>query len=447
MANYDFDLYVIGAGSGGVRTARMCSQQGLRVGIAESQYLGGTCVNVGCVPKKLFVYASAFSEEFKTAKGFGWDVGHSNFDWKTLRENKDTEIKRLNGIYGSLLDGAGVELHEGRAAIIDPHCIEVNGKQYSCERILIATGGTPYVPEFPGSDHTITSNDAFYLDTLPERIVIVGGGYIAIEFAGIFNGLGVETHLLYRGSLFLRGFDQELREILKEEIENQGVNIHFSTEIEKITSQDNTYTVQLNDGQSIDAGLVMYATGRRPNINGLGLENTKVQQKDNGAIIVDEYFQTSEPSIYALGDVISRIELTPVAIAEGMALTKTLTTGELTALDYTNIPTAVFCQPNSASVGLTEEQACTQHSDDLRIYRSRFRPMKETLGGGSGKIFMKMIVVDSTDLVIGCHMVGENAGEIIQGIAVAMKAGATKANFDETIGIHPTAAEEFVTMK
>jgi glutathione reductase (NADPH) len=447
MANYDFDLYVIGAGSGGVRTARMCSQQGLRVGIAESKYLGGTCVNVGCVPKKLFVYASAFSEEFKAAKGFGWNVGHSSFDWKTLRENKDTEIKRLNSIYGNLLDGAGVELHEGRATIIDPHCIEVNGKQYSCERILIATGGTPYVPEFPGSDLTITSNDAFYLDALPERIVIVGGGYIAIEFAGIFNGLGVETHLLYRGPLFLRGFDQELREILKEEIENQGVKIHFSTEIEEITSQDSTYKVQLNNGQSIDAGLVMYATGRRPNINGLGLENTKVQQKNNGAIVVDEYFQTSEPSIYALGDVISRVELTPVAIAEGMALTKTLTTGELTTLDYTNIPTAVFCQPNSASVGLTEEQACSQHPDDLRIYRSRFRPMKETLGGGSGKIFMKMIVVDSTDLVVGCHMVGENAGEIIQGIAVAMKAGATKANFDETIGIHPTAAEEFVTMK
>ena len=451
--SYDFDLFVIGAGSGGVRTARMCAQQGLRVGIAESQYLGGTCVNVGCVPKKLFVYASAFSEEFEAAKGFGWNLGPSSFDWNKLRDNKNKEIERLNGIYGNLLDGAGVELHEGRASIIDPHCVEVNGKQYSCKNILIATGGTPFVPEFPGSDLVITSNEAFFLDKLPERIVIVGGGYIAIEFAGIFNGLGVDTHLVYRGPLFLRGFDQELREILKEEIENQGVKLHFSTEIESISLldtaslNDDSYKVKLNNGEDLEAGLVMYATGRRPNIDGLGLENTKVDTKNNGSIIVDDYFQTAEPSIYALGDVIGRVELTPVAIAEGMALTKTLVTGERTSQDYSNIPTAVFSQPNSASVGLTEEQAREQYADGLKVYRSRFRPMKETLGGGTGKVFMKMIVVESTNLVVGCHMVGESAGEIIQGIAVAMKAGATKADFDATIGIHPTAAEEFVTMK
>lgn len=445
---YDYDLFVIGAGSGGVRTARMCSQQGLRVGIAEEQYLGGTCVNVGCVPKKLFVYASAFAKEFESAKGFGWNLAPSSFNWETLRENKNQEIERLNGIYGNLLDGAGVDLYEGRATILDAHTVEVNGKQYSCKHMLIATGGTPFVPEFPGNELVITSNDAFYLDKLPERIVIVGGGYIAIEFAGIFNGLGVETHLIYRGPLFLRGFDQELREILKEEIENQGVNLHFSTDIKEVKrlDQDN-YQVHFDTGESLDTNLVMYATGRIPKTEGLGLQNTKVKTNDKGSVQVNEYFQTDEPSIYALGDVIGRVELTPVAIAEGMALTKTLVTGEPTSMDYSNIPTAVFSQPNSASVGLTEEQAQEQYQDNLRVYRSRFRPMKETLGGGTEKMFMKMIVVDTTDVVVGCHMVGEHAGEIIQGIAVAMKAGATKAHFDSTVGIHPTAAEEFVTMK
>ncbi len=446
--SYDYDLFVIGAGSGGVRTARMCSQQGLRVGIAESQYLGGTCVNVGCVPKKLFVYASAFSEEFEAAKGFGWELGPANFDWNKLRDNKNQEIQRLNGIYGHLLDGAGVELHEGKATIVDPHNVEVNGQQFSCKNILIATGGTPFVPEFPGSDLVITSNEAFFLEKLPKQIVIVGGGYIAVEFAGIFNGLGVETHLVYRGPLFLRGFDQELREVIKEEVENQGVNLHFSTEIENIEAlQDDIYKVQFKNGSSLEAGLVMYATGRKPNIAGLGLENTQVETKSNGVVIVDDYFQTAEPSIYALGDVIGRVELTPVAITEGMALTKTLVEGTPTSIDYSNIPTAVFCQPNSASVGLTEEQAREQYGDDLKVFRSRFRPMKETLGGGAGKVFMKMIVVESTDIVVGCHMVGEHAGEIIQGIAVAMKAGAKKADFDATVGIHPTAAEEFVTMR
>lgn len=446
--SYDFDLFVIGAGSGGVRTARMCSQQGLRVGIAESQYLGGTCVNVGCVPKKLFVYASCFSEEFKSAKGFGWELGAASFDWDTLRDNKNKEIERLNGIYGNLLDNAGVELYQGRATIIDPHRVEVNGKQYNCKNILIATGGTPFVPEFLGSDLVITSNEAFFLDKLPERIVIVGGGYIAIEFAGIFNGLGVETHLIYRGELFLRGFDQELREILKEEIEKQGVILHFLTEIESIKSlSTDTYSATFNNGNTLEVGLVMYATGRKPNIEGLGLEHTQVKTKDNGTVIVDDYFQTAEPSIYALGDVIGRIELTPVAIAEGMALTKTLVTGERTTIDYSNIPTTIFSQPNSASVGFTEEQARKKFGDDLYTYSSRFRAMKETLGGGTGKVFMKMIVVKSSDIVVGCHMIGEHAGEIIQGIAVAMKAGATKADFDATVGIHPTAAEEFVTMK
>ena len=448
MADHDVDLFVIGAGSGGVRTARMCAQQGLRVVIAESQYLGGTCVNVGCVPKKLFVYASSFREEFRTAKGFGWHVGESSFDWPTLRDNKNREIQRLNDIYGNLLDKAGVELVEGWAKILSPNTVEVNDQVYRCKKILIATGGTPFVPDFPGKEYAITSNEAFYLDSLPDRIVIVGGGYIAIEFAGIFNGLGVETHLLYRGGLFLRGFDQDVREVLKEELEKQGVNIHFSTDIETIEKMDSgLFRAALNNGDSIEAGLVMYATGRRPNIDGLGLENTSIETRSNGAIIVDDYFQTAEPSIYAIGDVIGRVELTPVAINEGMALTKTLVTGVPTTIDYTNIPTAVFSQPNTASVGLTEEKAREEYGDNLRIYRSKFRAMKETLGGGDGKVFMKLIVVNDNDRVVGCHMVGEGAGEIIQGIAIAVKMGATKADFDATIGIHPTAAEEFVTMR
>ena len=448
MADHDVDLFVIGAGSGGVRTARMCAQQGLRVVVAESQYLGGTCVNVGCVPKKLFVSASSFREEFRAAKGFGWQVGESSFDWPTLRDNKNREIQRLNDIYGNLLDKAGVELVEGWAKILGPDSVEVNGQVYRCKKILIATGGIPFVPEFPGREYAITSNEAFYLDSLPDRIVIVGGGYIAIEFAGIFNGLGVETHLLYRGELFLRGFDQDVREVLKEEVEKQGVMLHFSTDIETIEKMDDgLFRTVLNNGESIEAGLVMYATGRRPNIEGLGLENTTIETRSNGAIVVDDYFQTAEPSIYAIGDVIGRVELTPVAINEGMALTKTLVTGVPTTIDYTNIPTAVFSQPNTASVGLAEEQAREKYGDNLRIYRSKFRAMKETLGGGDNKVFMKLIVVNDNDRVVGCHMVGEGAGEIIQGIAIAVKMGATKADFDATIGIHPTAAEEFVTMR
>lgn len=447
MANYDVDLFVIGAGSGGVRTARMCAQQGLRVVVAESQYLGGTCVNVGCVPKKLFVYASSFADEFRAAKGFGWKLGEASFDWPTLRDNKNREIERLNGIYGNLLKNAGVEMVTGWAKIVGPHEVEVNGHSYLCDKILIATGGKPFVPDFPGSDLVITSNEAFFLDHLPERIIVVGGGYIAVEFAGIFNGLGVETHLLYRGPLFLRGFDEDIRQTLKEELEKQGINLHFSTDIEKLESANGGYRATLNNGETLDSGLVMYATGRRPNIDNLGLENTAVQTRDNGAIIVDDYFQTAQPSIYAIGDVIGRVELTPVAITEGMALTRTITTGIPTAVDYSNIPTAVFSQPNTASVGLTEAKARERYGDDLRIYRSRFRAMKETLGGGDGKVFMKLIVQASNDRVIGCHMVGEGAGEIVQGLAVAIKAGATKADFDATIGIHPTAAEEFVTMR
>jgi glutathione reductase (NADPH) len=444
---YDFDLFVIGAGSGGVRTARMSADKGLKVGIAEYQALGGTCVNVGCVPKKLFVYASEYGHIFDQAKGFGWDIAKTEFNWDILRDNKNKEIERLNKIYNNLLDKAGVKIIQGRASILDPHSVKVSNTVYTAKNILIATGGTPYIPEFPGSELVVTSNEAFYLKELPRKIVIVGGGYIAVEFAGIFNGLGVETHLIYRGPLFLKGFDNDVRDQLKKEYENQDIKLHFSTNVEEVKKINSGYCVRLSTKKEIDVDLVMYATGRIPNIKGLGLELLKVKTKSNGTIIVDDYFNTSEPSIYALGDVIGRIELTPVAIAEGMALSNFFVTGIRSSIDYTNIPTAIFSQPNSASVGLTEEEAIKIHGIDLRIYKSQFKPMRATLGGGDSKIFMKLIVIDSSDVVIGCHMVGDYAGEIIQGLAVAIKAGATKQNFDSTVGIHPTAAEEFVTMR
>ena len=444
---YDFDLFVIGAGSGGVRTARMSASKGLKVGIAEYQALGGTCVNVGCIPKKLFVYASEYSHIFDQAEGFGWSIAKTEFNWDILRENKNKEIERLNKIYNNLLDHVGVKVIRGRASILDPHSVKVGNNVYTAKNILIATGGTPYIPEFPGSKLVVTSNEAFYLKKLPRKIIIVGGGYIAVEFAGIFKGLGVETHLVYRGPLFLKGFDSDVRNKIKEEYENQGVVLHFSTDVEEVKKINSGYCVRLSTKKEIDVDLVMYATGRIPNIKDLGLESLNIKTKSNGTIIVDDYFNTSEPSIYALGDVIGRIELTPVAIAEGMALSNFFVTGMRSSVDYTNIPTAIFSQPNSASVGLTEEEAIKIHGIDLRIYKSQFRPMKATLGGGDSKVFMKLVVIHSSDVVIGCHMVGDYVGEIIQGLAVAIKAGATKQNFDSTVGIHPTAAEEFVTMR
>ncbi|MBL4782748.1 MAG: glutathione-disulfide reductase [Porticoccaceae bacterium] len=450
MSDYDVDLFVIGAGSGGVRTARMSAQYGARVIVAEEQYLGGTCVNVGCVPKKLFVYASAFAEEFTTAAGFGWTVPPQSFDWPTLRDNKNREIERLNGIYRNLLKQSGVELIEGRAQVTGPHSVVVNGREYTARNILLCTGGRPHVPDFPGNEHAITSEDAFYLDTLPKRIVIVGGGYIAVEFAGIFHGLGVETHLLYRGPLFLRGFDEDVRKHLAEEMLKKGVHLHFETTIQEISKDPSKPQVQLSlslsDGSTMAVDSVMYATGRKANIQNLGLETTAVSCDSRGAIEVDDFFQTREPSIYALGDVIGRVELTPVAIREGMALSENLFKGGTTTVDYDFIPTAVFSQPNIGTVGFSEAEAQEKYGD-IQVFESRFKPMKQTLGGIDEKVYMKLIVDSATDRVVGCHMVGESAGEIMQGLGVAVKAGATKADFDATVGIHPTAAEEFVTMR
>lgn len=447
MSAYDFDLFVIGAGSGGVRASRMAASFGAKVAVAEDTYLGGTCVNVGCVPKKLFVYGSQVPEEVQGAAGYGWDIAEPKFDWPTLRDNKTKEIQRLNGIYGNLLKNAGVELIDGRATIVDPHTVSVNGKNYSAERILVATGGWPTYPDIPGAEHMISSNEAFYLDEFPQRVMVLGGGYIAVEFAGIFNGLGAKTELIYRGPLFLRGFDKEIREFTAKEVAQKGVQLTFDTNIESIEKlPSGELKVKLTDGSERVVDCVMAATGRAPKIEGLGLENTAVQINKNGTLAVNDDYQTDEPSIYAIGDVIGGLELTPVALAEGMALAKTLYNNQPTKVDYDNIATAVFCQPNIATVGLTEEQAL-ERGLRVRVYCSSFRPMKNTLSGSPERMLMKLLVDDSNDKVIGCHMVGHEAGELIQGLAVAIKAGATKSDFDATIGIHPTAAEEFVTMR
>ncbi len=445
---YDFDLFVIGAGSGGVRAARFAAGFGAKVAVVESRYLGGTCVNVGCVPKKLLVYGAHFAEDFEQAQGFGWSLGEADFDWATLVANKDKEIHRLNGIYRTLLVNSGVTLLEGHGKLVDPHQVEVNGQRYSARHILIATGGWPQIPDIPGSEHAISSNEAFFLKELPKRILVVGGGYIAVEFAGIFHGLGADTQLLYRGELFLRGFDGSVRRHLQEELTKRGLGLNFNADIERIDKQaDGSLKATLKDGRELEADCIFYATGRRPMLDNLGLENTAVKLDKNGFIQVDEQYQTSEPSILALGDVIGRVQLTPVALAEGMAVARRLFKPEqYRPVDYAMIPTAVFSLPNIGTVGLSEEQAREQ-GYDVQIFESRFRPMKLTLTECQERTLMKLVVDAKTDKVLGCHMVGPEAGEIVQGLAIALKAGATKQHFDETIGVHPTAAEEFVTMR
>ena len=447
MSEFDYDLFVIGAGSGGVRAGRMAAAKGVRVAIAEDLYLGGTCVNVGCVPKKLYVYASHYAEGFHEAKGFGLDAGPVQFDWARLRDNKQSEIGRLNGIYGNLLRNAGCEVIDGRAVVTGPNSVQVAGTTYTAERILVATGGWPFVPEFPGSEHAISSNEVFDLETFPKKVIVVGGGYIAVEFAGIFAGLGAQTDLVYRGDMILRGFDQEIREFTAQEIVKKGINLCLETNITRIDKQsDGTVVAEFTDGRKVEADQILYATGRKPKTQGLGLESVGVDLADNGAIRVNENFQTNVPSIYAIGDVIDRVQLTPVALAEGMALVRHLYEAGSADVDYDLIATAVFCQPNIGTVGLTEEQA-RDRFESIEVYRSEFRALKHTLSGSEERTLMKMIVDKATDRVVGIHMVGDDAGEIIQGMAVALKAGSTKAVFDSTIGIHPTAAEEFVTMR
>jgi glutathione reductase (NADPH) len=446
MAQYDYDLFTIGAGSGGVRASRMSAAFGAKVAVAEERYLGGTCVNVGCIPKKLLVYASHYGDDFEDLAGYGWTVGERRFDWPTLIANKNREIRRLNGVYRKILADAGVDLFEARAEVVDPHTVSIEGKQISAKYILVAVGSWPTVPQFPGSEFAITSNEAFYLPTLPKRVIVVGGGYIGVEFAGIFHGLGAQTTELYRGELFLRGFDDDIRKTLAQEMRKRGVDLKFNSDIKRIEKNGDLLKADLTDGSSVYADQVLYATGRGSKTPNLGLERAGVALKPNGAVVVDEYSKSTVDSIYAIGDCTDRMMLTPVAIAEGMALANTLFNGKPTKPNYLNVPTAVFSTPNCGTVGLTETHARAQDLS-IDIYRTSFKPLKHTLTGRDERTMMKLIVDRATDKVIGCHMVGAEAGEIIQGLAVALNCGATKAQFDATIGIHPTAAEEFVTMR
>ena len=446
MPEYDYDLFTIGAGSGGVRASRMSAMFGAKVAVAEELYLGGTCVNVGCIPKKLLVYASHYADDFADAASYGWNASAPRLDWARLIANKNREIARLNNVYRKILGEAGVEILDRHAEILDPHTVALDGKKITAKYILVAVGSWPVVPKFPGSQHAITSNEAFYLPSLPKRVIIVGGGYIGVEFAGILHGLGAQTVQLYRGELFLRGFDDDIRITLAGEMRKRGIDVRFGADITQIEKLGNTLHASLTDGRVIEADQILYATGRVPKTLDLGLEKAGVRMKPSGAVAVDEYSKSSVDSIYAVGDCTDRMMLTPVAIAEGMAVANTLFNDKPTRPGYLNVPTAVFSTPNCATVGLTEEQA-RQANFQVDIYKTSFKPLRHTLTGRDERTMMKLVVDQVTDRVLGCHMVGPDAGEVIQGLAVALNCGATKAQFDATIGIHPTAAEEFVTMR
>lgn len=446
MAKYDYDLFVIGAGSGGVSAGRRAAAFGAKAIICEEFRVGGTCVIRGCVPKKLFTYAAHYAEDFEDAVGFGWQQAHRGFDWPTLIANKDAEIDRLNGIYIRMLNNAGVDLIEDRGVLIDPHTVEVGGKTITAETILVATGAQPFRPDILGVEHTITSNEAFHLEELPQRAVVVGGGYIAVEFAGIFNGLGSQVTQLYRGEQILRGFDGDVRVMLAEEIGKKGIDLRVESQVERIDKANGHLDVTLSGGESIAADIVMYATGRNPNTDGVGLEEAGVELDDKGAVKVDQYSKSSVPNIYAVGDVTNRMNLTPVAINEGRAFAETLYAKQPRSVDYANVPHAVFSNPSVGVSGLSEARARQQY-EAIDIYKSRFRPMKHTMTGRDEQTLMKLIVDVATDRVVGVHMVGPDAAEIVQGMGIALTCGATKAQFDATIGIHPSAAEEFVTMR
>ena len=446
MPHYEYDLFIIGGGSGGIRAARISSNLGARVALAEESDLGGTCVNVGCVPKKLLFYASHFAEDFNNSNYYGWSFDNKKFNWNRLIKNKNIEIERLNNIYKKMLLDASVDIFSGHASLVDSNTIKIGDKLITSKNILISTGGYPFIPKITGNDHVFTSNEAFFLKSLPKKIIIVGGGYIAVEFASIFNELNVETHLIYRGSLFLRGFDKDLREQLKNEMIKKGINLKFNTEIEKISKKNNNLTIKLTRGESLNASHVMYATGRMPNSTNMNLDQVGVKLDKNNAIKVNKFYQTNLSSIYAIGDVCNRHNLTPVALAEGSILANNLFNKKNDTLNYNNIATCIFSQPNVATVGLSEEEAKKKYND-INIFKSPFTPRKLTLTKSDEKNFIKLIIDKETDLVIGAHLVSDNAGEIIQGIAIAIKSGATKKIFDETIGIHPTIAEEFVSMR
>lgn len=445
MSEYDYDLFVVGAGSGGVRAARVASELGAAVAIGEIDRMGGTCVNVGCIPKKLFVYGSHFAYDLNDAKGYGWSTQPS-FDWATLKENKDREIARLNGIYESLLKRAGVDIMRGRVRLLDAHTIEIGDLRRSAKRILIATGGKAIVPDIPGRDHALTSNAVFSLDELPRRMMIVGAGYIALELGSMLCALGVDVTLIHRGEEILRGFDHDLRCHLHAELEAKGMRIVLETQVAEIRKTDSAFEARLNSGELLETDFPIFAIGREPNVEGLGLQELGVELGQRGGVVVDENYSSSVPSIHAVGDVIDHIQLTPVAVAEGMHFAHHFYGRGEHRIDYASIPTAVFCQPELATVGLTETQAW-HHCQDVRVYKSVFTPLKLALSERKEHTIVKLVVDASDDRVVGCHMAGHGAAEIIQGLAVAIKAGATKAHFDATIGIHPTAAEEFVTLR
>jgi glutathione reductase (NADPH) len=446
MPQYDFDLFVLGAGSGGVRAARVAASYGARVAIAEERYLGGTCVNVGCIPKKLLVYSSEVAGDCADAAGFGWTMGRCDFDWRKLIANKDREIARLNGVYRRLLESAGVQIIEQHATVADPHTVAIGATLYRTAHILVATGSWPTVPEVRGAEHAITSNEAFHLEQMPQRVIIVGGGYIGVEFAGIFHGLGAQVVQLYRGPLFLRGFDDDARRAVADEMVRHGIDLRFETDVTRIEKTAQGIRATLNSGAALEADAIMYATGRHPHTRGIGLEQAGVAMAADGSVMVDEYSRTSVPNIYAIGDCTNRVMLTPVAIAEGRAFAETVFNHNPMKIDHTGVPSCVFSHPPLGAVGLTEAQARERFAK-VDVYRSTFRPLKHTLSGRDERAMMKLVVDAATDRVVGCHMVGPEAGEIIQGFAVALKCGATKAQFDATIAIHPTAAEEFVTMR
>jgi glutathione reductase (NADPH) len=450
MSGFDCDLFVIGGGSAGVRAARMAAQRGARVVLAEAAALGGTCVNVGCIPKKLYSYAAHFAQDFEGAAGFGWDLAPPVLDWQRLKTNRGREIARLNGVYEQLLRGAGVEIQRGWATLRGPQTVQVEAgdgaRRWTARHILIATGGTPFMPHLEGRQHVLSSDQMFDLDPFPRRLVVVGGGYIACEFASIFQGLGAQVTQLYRGEQILRGFDGEVRGFLAQEMRKHGVDLRLGAEVAAIEKKQGALSIRLDDGSQLAADAILYATGRVPNVAGLGLENVGLHLTPHGAIPVDENLRTAVPSILAAGDVTARIQLTPVALAEAMVVVDQLFGSGQRRMDYELIPTAIFTHPNVGTVGLGEEAARARHGE-IRIFRTDFRALKNTLSGSSERTLMKLVVDAASDRVVGLHMVGPDAGELVQGFAVAMRAGATKALFDSTIGIHPTAAEEFVTLR
>ncbi|NDZ14474.1 glutathione-disulfide reductase [Variovorax sp. WS11] len=447
MRTFDFDLFVIGGGSGGVRAARMAAQRGARVAVAECAELGGTCVNVGCIPKKLYSYAAGYAESFEEAAGYGWTLdGAPRFDWSRLKANRAREIARLNGVYRSLLEGAGVTLIQGWASLADAHTVQVGKKKHTARHILVATGGMPFVPELKGREHVVVSDAMFDLDPFPKRLLVVGGGYIACEFASIFKGLGAQVTQLYRGPHLLNGFDEDLRQFLAKEMGRAGVDIRFNSEIDMITRLDSGLCALLSRGQRVEADVILYATGRVPNTEGLGLQAAGVALDERGGVVVDAHYRSSVPSVYAVGDVSTKQQLTPVALAEAMVVVDTLFGQGPRELDYEFTPTAVFTHPNIGTCGYTEAEARAKFGK-VRVFSSEFKALRHTLSQSGERTFMKLVVERDTDRVVGLHMVGPDAGEVVQGFAVAMRAGATKRVFDSTIGIHPTVAEEFVTMR